>query len=360
MSKSQLPPDPDDYFADTRMGFGEHIEDLRTHLMRAVKGFFIAVIFGFFVGKQVLSFIAKPVEEQLTAFYDRRLEETLKKLNDDPDIKRINQASAWTKIAIPLDQFRALANGDLDTVNSFPEPPNGTDEAQVKVAHIWMRIDEPVRFVAVLQKAQQLIGKRPALTTLSVQEAFMVYMFVSLTTGFVVGSPWIFYQIWSFIAAGLYPHEKRLVHVYLPFSIGLFLAGVAVCEFLVMPKAVEALLWFNEWIGLEPDMRLSEWLGFAIWLPIIVGLSFQTPLVMMFLNRVGIFGVDSYRSKRRVIWFVMAIFAAVITPSTDPYSMVFLWAPMCLLFELGIYLCLVWNKQPEEEPEESEEEVIEV
>jgi sec-independent protein translocase protein TatC len=108
-----------------------------------------------------------------------------------------------------------------------------------------------------------------------------------------------------------------------------------------MPTAVNALLWFNEWLELEPDLRLNEWLGFAIWMPLVFGLSFQTPLVMLFLERVGILRVEDFRGKRRMVWFVMAVFAALITPSTDPYSMLFLWVPMCLLYELGIGLCLL-------------------
>jgi sec-independent protein translocase protein TatC len=170
----------------------------------------------------------------------------------------------------------------------------------------------------------------------------MVYLKVSLVTGFVLGSPLIFYHIWSFIAVGLYPHEKRLVNVYMPFSVTLFIAGVLLCEFFVIPKAVEALLWFNEWIGLEPDLRLSEWLGFAIMMPLVFGVSFQTPLAMLFIYRIGLMTVESFREKRRIIWMLMALFAAIITPSTDPYSMLFLWVPLCLLFEVGIYLCLLY------------------
>src|SRR5262249_31914256 len=145
-----------------------------------------------------------------------------------------------------------------------------------------------------LNPATKHVGKRPALTTLSVQEAFMVYFKVSIYCGIVLSSPWVFWQIWSFIAAGLYPHEKRYVNVYLPFSLGLFLVGVLVCQFFVMPKAIEVLLSFNEWVGIEPDLRLNEWLGFAIFTPLVFGLSFETPLVMLFLERMGIFTVQTF------------------------------------------------------------------
>ena len=142
-------------------------------------------------------------------------------------------------------------------------------------------------------------------------------------------------QLWSFVAAGLYPHEKRLVNVYLPYSIGLFLVGVFLCEFFVIPKAVGALLWFNEWLGLEPDLRLNEWLGFAILMPVVFGVSFQTPLVMLFTERIGIFDVPTFRSYRRIAWFVMALIAAIILPATDAMSMLLLAGPMCVLYELA-------------------------
>jgi sec-independent protein translocase protein TatC len=128
-----------------------------------------------------------------------------------------------------------------------------------------------------MQPGQRLVGK------------------VAIVTGFVIGSPWIFWQIWMFIAAGLYPHEKRLVNVYLPVSLGLFFLGVIICQFGVMPEAIKALLWFNEFLDFEPDLRLNEWLGFAIMMPLVFGLSFQTPLVMLFLERVGILSIEQYR-----------------------------------------------------------------
>lgn len=360
MSNSPNHPDPDDIFADTRMSFGDHIEDLRTHLWRAIKGFFIACIFGFFVGKPVLRFIARPVEEQMQVFYDRRVTEIEKNLQaGDSHTEDADKETDFFPVAFPAEQLRHLRAGNFDKVNDFPKP--NVDVDKKTLVHLWMRYPNPLQVSIVTHKATQLVGKRPALSTLNVSEALMVYMKVSLVTGFVLGSPWIFFQVWSFVAAGLYPHEKKYVHYYLPFSLGLFIVGVLVCEFLVMPKAVEALLWFNEWLGLEPDMRLNEWLGFAVMMPVVFGLSFQTPLIMLFMNRIGFMSADSYREKRRIIWFLMAVFAAVITPSVDPYGMLFLWVPMCLLFELGIYMCMLSPPPPRVEDEEPEsDELVEV
>ncbi len=331
MSHGNNYKDPEDMFADTRMSFGDHLEELRLHLWRAVVGFGVALFLSFFIGRPVLSFIAHPVEVQLQKFYDRRYEKIMAewKAGTNPELEARNQPRD-VELLFDRDALKRLAG--VFGVRDPELPEEGTFLA------LPTRI-KPLQIASALRDANLAIGRRPALTTLSAQEAFLVYFQVCLVCGLIIGSPWIFIQIWMFIAAGLYPHEKRYVHVYLPFSLGLFLGGVALCQFVVIPKALEALLWFNEWIGLEPDLRLNEWLSFAILMPLVFGLSFQTPLVMLFLERIGLVDVNTYRAKRRLAWFLLAIFAAVVSPSIDAVSMMFLWVPLGLLFELGIWLC---------------------
>jgi sec-independent protein translocase protein TatC len=136
---------------------------------------------------------------------------------------------------------------------------------------------------------------------------------------------------------------------------------VSICEVFVIPKAIEALLWFNEWLGLQPDLRLTEWLGFAILMPLVFGISFQTPLVMLFLERIGVFSVPMYREKRKMAIILIAIFSAVITPTTDAISMGLLAVPMYLLYELGIILIVMQPRSEFEEMEMAEsEEMVEV
>ena len=122
-----------------------------------------------------------------------------------------------------------------------------------------------------------------------------------------------------------------------------------------MPKAIEAMLWFNEWLGIGADLRLNEWLGFALMMPLVFGVSFQTPLVMLFMHKIGLVSAQWFRDYRRICWFLMAIFAAVITPSVDAISMLLLWVPMGGLYELGILLC-VWQGEHEELAEWEKEE----
>jgi sec-independent protein translocase protein TatC len=140
---------------------------------------------------------------------------------------------------------------------------------------------------------------------------------------------------------------------------------VLVCEFLVMPRAIEAMLWFNEWLDLDATLRLEEWLSFALLMPVVFGLSFQTPLVMLFAHKIGVVTVEWFREKRRIAWFAMCIFAALITPSVDPVSMLLLWVPMGGLYELGIVMCVYQGGEEEglaewEQEEQKSGEIVEV
>jgi sec-independent protein translocase protein TatC len=385
MSSYDRTPDPDDMFADTRMTFGEHIEDLRTHLIRAILGFLVAMVASFFIAPYVLRFIDKPVREQLSEYWRRFNERRQRELQADikAGTEDLKLRPITTTIALPRRELRAFLLEEFPGLKDKAAPEEVIDllpafqdilrRLDVDDLVDWKefrggnyvefrnaRLPDPMNVAFEMQKYHQLV-RPPALTTLSVQEAFVVYFKVAIMTGFVLGSPWIFYQIWMFVAAGLYPHEKKYVNIFLPFSLALFLAGVLLCEWFVMTKAVEALLWFNEWLGFSPDLRLNEWLGFAIFMPLVFGISFQTPLVMLFVQRVGIMNVEVFRSKRRIAWFLLAVFAAVITPSTDPISMMLLWLPMSLLYELGIALCVYLPGRPLLEFDVPEsEELVEV
>jgi len=376
--------DPDDMFADTRMTFGEHIEDLRTHLIRAIKGFVLGMIIALFLAKPILGVMIEPVRRQLSDYHRRytsaQLEEVEQRIKSNQqdlplvkmavkirwvDSKGVVEVKPEPNAVMPrlmpllsqslkglvLDKERDWAIADL--IN-----PQIVNVGDWKSAEVFF--PNPLDLSRDMQELQQLRDP-PGLTALSVQETMVAWFKVGIMAGFVLSSPWVFYQIWSFIAAGLYPHEKRLVNVYLPISVVLFLVGVVICQLFVIPKAIEALLWFNEWIGIKPELRLSDWLGFAIAMPVVFGISFQTPLVMLFVYMIGLVSIETYRTKRKIAIFLMAVFAAVITPSVDATGMLMMWVPMCFLYEFGILLCWYKGRNIEEMPEPEEtNELVEV
>ncbi|HMF12496.1 MAG TPA: twin-arginine translocase subunit TatC [Gemmataceae bacterium] len=349
MPRAESLPDPEDYFAETRMSFGDHIEDLRSHLVRAIAGFVVGMAVAFIFGSWVYEFITAPVVKQVQRFYDHRVVKTMENLDaGDKDLEALNLPTEFKQQVKAKDLKEALRLLGFQPAAGQAAEVGDEDFIPFTVYR------QPLYESAKLQRAQQEVGRRPGLSTMNVMEGFMVYIKVCAFTGLVISSPWVFWQIWAFVAAGLYPHEKKYVHKYLPISLGLFLAGVLLCQFMVIPKAIEALLWFNEWLGLEPDLRLNEWLSFALLLPLVFGLSFQTPMVMLFLAKLGILDADSFRKKRRIAWFAMAVFAAIFTPA-DVLSMLLMWVPMVGLYEMGILMVQYAANPSEPEVEESEE-----
>jgi sec-independent protein translocase protein TatC len=177
------------------------------------------------------------------------------------------------------------------------------------------------------------------ITSLGVQETFMIYIKAAFIAGAVFSSPFVFYFLWSFVAAGLYPHEKRYIHVFLPASVGLFLVGASLAFFFVFDPVLKFLFSFNHSLGINPDPRISEWMSFVLLLPLGFGLSFQLPLVMLFMERIGIFTVGSYLSKWRIAVLAIAIASMVLSPGGDPYSMMMMFIPLTFLYFGGVAAC---------------------
>ena len=141
---------------------------------------------------------------------------------------------------------------------------------------------------------------------------------------------------------------------------GASIGGVLFCQFLVLPQALDALLWFNYWLDLEPDLRFNEWLGFAILLPVLFGVCCQLPIFMLVLDRVGLVSYELYVRKWRMSVFLIFVFAALL-PTVDIISLLSLGSTMCALFGLGIFLCWLNHRRSESDIEPVESgEVIEV
>ena len=358
MSQDNDRPDPEDMFAHTRMSLGDHIEELRTCLFRAGKGFLIAMVIGFFIAAWVLEVIKYPVQSQLERFYDEQVREATRPGAGEADSDAARRArQAQRTLWVDRNQLRDLVG-----------MPTEKEEAetifwgfQLRKRH-WVPIEmkyDPRDITNDVAPLMQPIIRPPHLSVLSITESFIVWCKVAIYCGIVLASPWIFWQLWSFVAAGLYPHEKKYVFTFLPFSIILFLGGVTLCQLIVLPKGVEYLLYFTKWLRMEPDLRLSEWLSFAIMMPLIMGIAFQLPLVMYALYKVGVFEVETYQGNWRIALFLMTFIGFFIAPSPDPFSGICMATPLWLLYFVGIWMCKMWPN-PKFEMEESEGEMVEV
>ncbi|MDG3002659.1 twin-arginine translocase subunit TatC [Paludisphaera mucosa] len=310
------------------MSFGEHLEELRVRLILALAGLFLGVLIVFIppldIGKRVMEQMEAPAKVALTKFYKN---EYAKKRAVAEAAKTVSDAM---QAEIPAESF-------IEALRRLAPDAKLPEAAAVK----GQTLAFPIRYkLAELIDAseQSVLVFDNSLISLGPLETITIYFMVCLVAGLVMASPWVFYQIWAFIAAGLYRHERHYVMRFLPVSLGLFMGGVALCFWFVLPLTLAFLLDFNVWLGVAPTLRLSEWMSFATMLPLVFGVAFQTPLVMLFLQRIGIFTVDDYRSKRKFAILIITIAAAVLTPGQDPISMSLLAAPMIVLYELGIIL----------------------
>jgi sec-independent protein translocase protein TatC len=187
---------------------------------------------------------------------------------------------------------------------------------------------------------------------LGVTETFMVWLKAGILSGITLAGPFIFYHLWSFVAAGLYPHEQKYVYIYLPISIALFVSGVVLVFLFVFEPVLQFLFSFNRQMGIAPQMRINDWLSFVMFMPVGFGVAFQLPLVMLFMNRIGIFQVSDYLQKWRVAVMSIFVLSMFLTPQ-DPISLLLLAIPLCFLYFLGVGMC-IWmprHQNPFDEPE---------
>jgi sec-independent protein translocase protein TatC len=439
----------DDLFKDSTMTFGEHLEELRRALFKALLGLVFGCAVGLYFGADVVAYINQPLVEALERYYTDRakelvtaglgrtltpaeeaqldkhgmifdtyyvepqaIAEAIAKALPDAEIRfdvprywlttddlpklsffdtlatEESGPAARLRSLIPEDSRRlvsqiaedsrlsreerakvlasindALARRDFydedafdgvelsDSVEEMLDGRAELDTSRLRQLNWYLlhaaystQVDEPhPTLVPILMWREVAHDPRTRPQSLGVPEGFMIWLKASFITGFVLASPWVFYQLWMFVAAGLYPHEKKYVYIFLPFSLLLFLGGVYLALFWVFQPVLDFLFSNNAALGIDPDPRIGEWLSFFLMLPLGFGVAFQLPLVMLFLERIGIFTVRSYLAKWKIAVMSIVVLACVLTPA-DPVSFMFLGIPLLLLYFGGIAICWAWPR----------------
>jgi sec-independent protein translocase protein TatC len=375
MTMSKFPND--DLFEGSKMTFGEHLDELRGALWKAVVGLAVGVGIGLFIGHEVVKFIQSPLTEAMEEYLLERavdqVAERFKKQHPGDEAAvmppalaafvRANKVQPNVVLVLKTEVERVMAEmarkgtpaqkaADF-TPGETPQPAAPPATRETKPANgaaaskpleatpspappvpVPPDPDAPPEFVEIYTWEPIHVK----VSAMNVSEAFMIYLQAAIVSGLVFSSPWVFYQIWAFVAEGLYPHEKQYVYVFLPISLGLFLAGSALAFFFVFKPVLAFLFMYNKALEVDPDPRISEWIGFVLMLPIGFGLSFQLPLVMLFIERIGIVSAWTYVDHWRVAILVIFVLSAILTPA-DPISMLLMAVPLIFLYFGGIGLC---------------------
>lgn len=336
---------PEDPLDNSKMSFAAHLEELRLALFKSLAALLVGTMLGLLFGWSVVDYIQTPIRESLETFYRGQAEEQ--------NLQLLEEKAAAGE-AVPDDLVSAaetLADEGLVPDEIYVDPYDlskllGQAEPDAKPA----TTREQLRKLRIFRPLEN--DPRLSLISLSGQEPFFVYVKASLVVGAMIASPFIFFFIWEFVAAGLYKHERKYIYIFLPISLGLFFAGASLAFFVAMDYVLDFLFWFNAQMGISPTPQISEWMSFVLILPLGFGISFQLPLVMLFLERIGVFTVEIYLAKWRIAVLVISVISMFLTPA-DPGSMLLMGIPLVILYFGGIGLCK-WMPSSEKPTERSE------
>lgn len=184
-------------------------------------------------------------------------------------------------------------------------------------------------------------GLEPDLAVLDFSSALVTYLKVSLVCGLIVASPWVFYQLWMFVSAGLYQRERRYVLFAVPFSAGLFICGATFFLLVLSPHVLRFLLGFSQWLELKPVITLKNHISFMTSMMLVFAIAFQTPLLVLILVKMGAVTLKTLNKFRKHVIVGILIISALATPP-DPFSQLALALPLWLLYEFGILLSLLF------------------
>ena len=171
-------------------------------------------------------------------------------------------------------------------------------------------------------------------------EMFMTNLKLAFFTGLFVAMPVVLFQIWGFVSGGLLANERRYILIGLPVSFILFIGGAAFSYFILIPRALEFFLFGPLFVieDIRPEITVSSYVSFAGLMLIGVGLIFEMPLVILILNRIGILPYRVLSRNRQYAFLIILIAGAIITPTQDPITLLFLSGPIYALYEISIWL----------------------
>ena len=330
MSDSDLLPEGDAYPEwDEEEGGGpvktflEHLEDLRWTLIKCVSAVVISMIFCLVASNVLVDFLTWPL-----------------------DHGHQNRDKGGQDVSFYLGETRIGMIPESVATNVFPW------ELEAPITRVNMGfklVGTNIVMVAELDPEQAI---QPAWKTGVVLKnyspigAFLVAFQLMLYGGLVVASPFVIFFVGQFVLPALRIHEKRFLYQTAGFGSVLFILGVAFCYFIVMQIALMATVQFSQWMGFGADeWRAEDYISFVCKLMLAMGLSFQLPVVLLTMVKVGFLDYEKL-VRFRPYWIVINLaICAVITPTGDPFTMVLMALPLQFLYELSAFISRFWEKR---------------
>ncbi|GAA2592260.1 twin-arginine translocase subunit TatC [Actinomadura fulvescens] len=259
-------------------------------------------------------------------------------------MKTLSNEAANPEGRMPLmDHLRELRNRLIKAILALLA---GTVIGWIFFEPVWDFLKEPY---CSLPQSKDLNGKTCSLVVNGIFSSFFLRLKIAFIIGMVISSPVWLFQLWAFVAPGLYRRERRWTYVFMGVAIPLFFVGTALA-YITVDKGLSIFL------GFVPDdvsalITVDHYLGYVLAMLLVFGLTFELPLFVVILNLAGVLSSARIRRSQRMIIFGIFVFSAVATPSADPFTMLALALPTVVLFEVSAVLAFLNDRRKARRPD---------
>lgn len=322
-----------------QMSFLEHLDELRSRLVRSVLFIFIAFFVCFYYSGKIFNFLAIPVQNALAEAKQKRIEGggNVAQLKEGDTARFIfNEKTNLGSVVIPIgasveakvercEEKKLCVLTEEDIFISSAVVPKGS-----KVAEI-------------INGESSTSGAGEQLIVTTAPESFTLYVTVSLYTAIAVAVPFLLWQIWGFISPALYKHERRYVTPFIGLSTISFVIGAAFAYYILFPPAMRYLLGLGQDFNLM--LRASDYFDFITLIMLAMGIIFQMPAITYVLSRIGIVSAGFLVGAWKYAIVIILIVAAIVSPTGDVPNMMLFAAPMMVLYVVSIFVAWFFGKK---------------
>ena len=335
-----------------QMSFLEHLDELRKRLVRSVIFIVIAFIGCFFASKYIYNFLAVPIVRALNETAQRDMSATgldqtsIRPLSNLAEGERGKFVFSRATSLGPVVVQPGASVGVIAEVDGSGKLGLYTEEPLITQAGIVAKgVRLPVDPAAVTSETPD-VGEKLIVTT--AQEAFTLYVTVSLYAAIALSIPFLLLQIWGFISPALYQHEKAYVTPFILLSSVAFVAGAAFAYYILFPPAVGYLLGVAE--EFRPLLRATDYFDLITLIMLAMGVIFQMPAVTYVLSRIGLVSASFLISNWKIAMIIILIVAAFVSPTGDIPNLMLFALPMVVLYAFSIFIAWFFGKKRAVEP----------
>jgi sec-independent protein translocase protein TatC len=330
MAAEPLPP-PDATEGEEGGGpvkpFLEHLEDLRWTIIKVLSAVVISMIVCLVAGNRIVELLKYPLVRA-------------KVLND------AGQPSALVRMGKGGGPIGRLSFGDVPGHPWSNHPPSAFNLTPVQLGTNWVLALVPDTNRPSGQSQSEMVG----LKNYGPLGGIVVGLKLALYGGLSLAAPFVMLFIGQFVVPALRKHEKRFVYRAVAIGVGLFIVGVVFCYFIIMQITLLATVQFSQWLGFGADeWRAEDYVDFVLKMMLAVGLSFQLPVILLTLVKIGILDYEKLRNYRAYFIVGNMVACALITPSGDPFTMLLLAIPVQALYELSVFVARAWWRRDQRE-----------